>query len=75
MKYEIKRLYTDSTIYGIWKEDKEISVPISEIDLDKAERFIAMLLEMGAKHYETSKAHFYESQTDSRHTTQYIFYK
>ena len=73
--YEIKYLYTDSTIYGICHEDKELCVPKHEIDSSKAERFIEMLIAMGANHYETSKAHFYETQSDARHIKQYIFYK
>lgn len=73
--YEIKRLYCDSTIYGSWHEDKEVSVPVSEIEAEKAEKFQEMLVAMGAKHYETSKAHFYETQSDARHATQYIYYK
>lgn len=75
MFYEVKRLYTDSTIYEIWHEDKELCVPKSEIETDKAKQFIEMLVAMGATHYETSKAHFYEKQSDARHITQYIFYK
>ncbi len=73
--YEIKRLYTDSTIYGTWHEDKELCVPKAEIESARADKFIEMLVAMGAKHYETSKAHFYETQSDARHATQYIFYK
>ena len=75
VKYEVKRMYTDSTIYGMWHDDKEISVPVTEIDAEKAQKFIDMLVAMGAKHYETSKAHFYETQIDARHCTQYIYYK
>lgn len=75
VKYEIKRMYTDSTIYGMWHEDKEISVPVTEISAEKAEKFIKMLVDMGATHYETSKSHFYETQSDARHCTQYIYYK
>jgi hypothetical protein len=75
IKYEIKRMYTDSTIYGTWHDDKEVSVPVTEIDAEKAQKFIDMLVAMGAKHYETSKAHFYETQSDARHCTQYIYYK
>ena len=75
IKYEIKRMYTDSTIYGTWHNDKEVSVPVTEIDAEKAQKFIDMLVAMGAKHYETSKAHFYEIQSDARHCTQYIYYK
>lgn len=75
VKYEIKRIYCDSTVYGMWKDDVEASVPAHEIDAAKAEQFIKMLLEMGATHYETTKAHFYETQSDARHATQYIYYK
>ena len=75
VKYEIKNMYTNSTIYGMWHEDKETSVPVTEIDAEKAQKFIDMLVDMGTKHYETSKAHFYESQNDARHCTLYVFYK
>ena len=75
VKYEIKNMYTNSTIYGMWHEDTENSVPVTEIDAEKAQKFIDMLVDMGTKHYETSKAHFYETQNDARHCTLYIFYK
>jgi hypothetical protein len=73
--YEINALYCDSTIYGSYKKDEELSVPLREIDAEKAEKFIKMLLEMGAKHYETSKAHFYETTIDARHIREYVFFK
>ena len=75
VKYEIKELYRDSTVYVFWKDDKEISVSIREIKKDEADKFIALLISIGAKHYETSKAHFYEVMSDARHMSQYIFYK
>ena len=75
VKYEIKELYRDSTVYGFWKDDKEISVPVREIKKDEADKFITLLISIGAKHYETSKAHFYEVTSDARHMIQYIFYK
>ena len=75
VKYEIKELYRDSTVYGFWKDDKEISVPVREIKKDEADKFIALLISIGAKYYETSKAHFYEVTSDARHMSQYIFYK
>ena len=75
VKYEIKELYRDSTVYGFWKDDKEISVPVREIKKDEADKFIALCISIGAKHYETSKAHFYEVMSDARHMSQYIFYK
>lgn len=75
VKYEIKNMYTNSTIYGMWHEDKEASVPVTEIDAEKAQKFIDMLVDMGAKHYETSEAHFYETLSDARHCTLYVFYK
>ena len=75
VKYEIKNMYTNSTIYGMWHEDKEASVHVTEIDAEKAQKFIDMLVDMGAKHYETSKAHFYEAMNDARHCTLYVFYK
>lgn len=75
IKYEIQRMYTNSTFNGYWHIDKEASTPISEIDEDKAQRFINTMLTDEVTHYETSKAHFYESQRDSSHMTVYIFYK
>ena len=75
VKYEVKNMYTNSTIYGMWREDKEVSVPVTEIDAEKAQKFIDMIVDMGAKHYETSKAHFYEVLNDARHCTLYVFYK
>ena len=54
VKYEIKELYRDSTVYGFWKDDKEISVPVREIKKDEADKFIDLLISIGAKHYETS---------------------
>lgn len=75
VKYEIKELYRDSTVYGFWKDDKEISVPVREIKKDEADKFIDLLISIGAKHYETSKAHFYQVMSDARHMSQYIFYK
>ena len=50
-------------------------MPVTEIDAEKAQKFIDMLVDMGTKHYETSKAHFYETQNDARHCTLYVFYK
>lgn len=75
VKYEIKSMYTNSTIYSIWHDDKENSVPVTEIDAENAQKYIDMIVAMGAKHYETSKAHFYEMQNDARHCTLYVFYK
>ena len=75
LTYEVKYLYSDSTIYGFYKEEKEMSVPKRGITPEKASAFAEMLREMGATHYETSRAHFYEMQTDSTHLKQYIFYK
>ena len=75
VNYEIKSMYTNSTIYSIWHDDKEASVPMAEIDVEQARTYIDMIVAMGAKHYETSKAHFYEVQSDARHCTLYIFYK
>ena len=73
--YEMKYLYCDSTIYGSYKEDQEMSTSPREISREKAEKFIDLLSFQNAKHYETSKAHFYEVTIDSTHTKQYIFYK
>lgn len=75
VKYEIKELYRDSTIYGFWKDDKDISVPVREITKEEADKFIALFISIGAKYYETSKAYFYVIQSDARHMSQYIFYK
>ena len=50
-------------------------MPVTEIDAEKAQKFIDMIVDMGAKHYETSKAHFYEAMNDARHCTLYVFYK
>ena len=75
VKYEIKNMYTNSTIYGMWHGDKETSVPVTEIDAEKAQKFINMLVDIGAKHYGTSKAHFYETLSDARHCTLHVFYK
>lgn len=75
VNFEIKELYINSTIYGFWKEDKEISVPVRKITKEEADKFMALNLLLGAKHYETSKAHFYELINDARHMTLYIYYK
>jgi len=76
VKYEIKRMYTDSTIYGMWHEDKEASVPVTEIDAEKAKFFIEnVLVPMGMKRYETSKAVVYWANDDARHITEYWYYK
>lgn len=76
VRYEIKKLYANSTIYGTWHEDKELCVPAREIEDNRAEAFINnVLIPMGATHYETTKAHFYITQQDARHITQYIYYK
>ena len=75
VKFEIKELYRNSTVYGFWREDKEISVPVREIAREEANNFSALNLLLGAKHYETSKAHFYELINDARHMTLYIYYK
>ena len=34
VKYEIKELYRDSTVYGFWKDDKEISFDINKYSND-----------------------------------------
>ena len=76
IKYEIKRKYANSTIYSIWHEDKEASVPVSEIDAEKAKFFIEnVIVPMGTKRYETSKAVVYWTQDDARHITEYWYYK
>ena len=43
VKYEIKELYRDSTIYGFWKDDKEISETIYVI-LQWAEALLTELI-------------------------------
>ena len=76
VKYEIKRMYTNSTVYDVWHDDKEVSVPVREIDADKAKFFIEnVLVPAGVKRYETSKAVVYWSHDDSRHITEYWYYK
>ena len=76
VKYEIRRMYTESTIYGIWHKDKESSVPVSEISAEKAKFYVEnVLVPMGVKSYETSKAVVYWSNDDARHITEYWFYK
>jgi len=44
IKYEIRALYCDNSLYGFWKDDKEMSVPISKIEKYKAETFINILM-------------------------------
>jgi hypothetical protein len=73
--YEMNYLYSDSTVYGSYKVDAEMSVPSREITREKAESIIGLLKFQRAAHYETSKADFYEVAIDSRHTKQYVFYK
>ena len=76
VKYEIKRMYTDSTIYGNWHLDKETSVPVREIDAEKAKFFIEnVLVPMGMKSYETSKAVVYWAHDNASHVTEYWYYK
>ena len=73
MKYECRRYY-DNLGSGNYTEDKKerFSFEISE---EQASKFSELWLAIGAKHYETSKANFYEKHTDARHYTQYIIYK
>ena len=73
MKYE-HRAYYDSFGTGNYTEDKSERFTF-DVTEEKAKQFIELWLAIGCKHYETSKAHFYESHTDARHYTQYILYK
>ena len=73
IKYEHKEFY-DNYGTGNYTEDKSKNFSF-EVTQEKAKKYAEMWLEMGAKHYETSEAHFYEIQTDARHLTQYILYK
>lgn len=73
IKYE-RRFYYDSYGTGNFTEDKSRTF-YSEISEEKAIKFVKMWLEMGASHYETSRAHFYEMRTDARHFTECIIYK
>ena len=73
MKYEHRKWYDDRGT-GNYTENKDerFSVDVTE---EKAKQFVDMWLAIGCRHYETSKAHFYEKHSDSRHYTQYILYK
>lgn len=73
--YEMNYLYCESMVYGSYKVDEDMSVHTREITKEQAEKYIDLLKFQGAKHYETSKANFYEVTLDSTHTKQYIFYK
>lgn len=73
MKYE-KRTYFDSFGTGNFTEieTERISFDVSP---EKADRFAHFWASTGCKYYETTKAFFFEKQTDARHYTQYILYK
>ena len=73
VKYE-HRAYYDNLGTGNYTEDKSERFD-QIITAEKAKQFVDLLLAIGCKHYETSKAHFYETATDTRHFTQYIIYK
>ena len=73
VKYEY-RYYYDSFGTGNYTEDesKRVSRDITE---ETAQSYITFWNALGCTYYETSKAHFYEKQTDARHYIQYILYK
>ena len=73
VKYERKKYY-DNYGSGNYTEDKSENFT-KEITEKQASDFAFLWEALGATHYETSKAHFYEIQTDARHVTQYILHK
>lgn len=73
LKYE-RREYYDNYGTGNYTEDKS-AYHTMELSEETAKKFTDMWCWLGLTHYETSKAHFYEEQTDARHFTQYILYK
>ena len=73
MKYECRKWY-DSHGTGNYTEDKGERFSM-EITTDRAKAFADLWTAIGAKHYETSKAYFFEKDTDATHYTQYIIYK
>ena len=73
MKYELRKYY-DSFGTGNYTEDKNERFGF-ECTEEKAKQYIELWLAIGCKHYETSKALFYEIHSDARHYTQYILYK
>lgn len=73
VKYE-HRAYYDSFGTGNFTEDKSERFSF-DIPGEKAKKFAEIWLSTGCTHYETSKAHFYEIDTDATHYKQYILYK
>ena len=73
IKYEHKAFY-DSYGTGNYTEDKSENFSF-DVTEEKAKKFVEMWIAVGATHYETTKAHFYNVTTDSSHFTQFILYK
>jgi hypothetical protein len=73
VKFE-RREYYDNYGTGNYTEDKSKRYSLDFTE-ERATQCADMWVEVGCKHYETSKADFYEIQTDARHYTQYIIYK
>ena len=73
MTYELKT-FCDSFNSGNYDENKHETITKEITEAEKS-KYINYLLFIGAKHYETSKAHFYELETNARQYKQYIFYK
>lgn len=73
MKYE-HRVNYDAYGTGNFTEVKSERIT-KELTEERAKRMQEYLTAIGATHYETSKAHIYETQTDARHAYEYIFYK
>jgi hypothetical protein len=73
VKFE-HRAYYDSYGTGNYTEDKSKRYSLDFTE-EKAKKHADIWVALGCKHYETSKAHFYEKETDARHYTQFIIYK
>ena len=73
IKYECRTYYSNYGT-GNYFEDEDARVTKAITD-EKAKAFANFFKEIGCKHYETSKAHFYEKTIDASHYEQYIIYK
>ena len=72
MTLEVRVLYSRGFVYSS-NVDKDASVPERPITSEDAAQYEAVLVAMGATKHTTRDGFFYDKQSDSTHTTEYIF--
>lgn len=74
MMFESRAMYSNSQ-NGTYYIDEECSTKKHTISNEDAKTYMAMLEAMGCKRHENRTQIFYDQTIDSRHGTEYIFYK